>query len=341
MKILTMNKFYEYSSCDYCGGDKTVQLLEAKDQDTNERFKIVRCCDCGLVYLNPRPVKERIGKYYPVESYYSYQNFSFKRLNYRDWLKKISLEGYYNSKNILKRLISWFLIRNFLIVIPRERKGKLLDVGCGSGEFLNQMKGFGWDVHGVEINSVAASTGNRRNLNIFCGELEKAGFPDNFFEVVVLSQCLEHVYSPASYIKEIQRILKLGGTLIIGVPNFNCIESKIFRESWHALDVPRHLYFFTIDSLGRYLERCGFEVEKVLSKKFSLPIRGIKTDIRAFLQNKYQDKGFLNKILVSFVTVVRLILKKSLKSFFSREQVRESGMYIAFYARKPRPAEPL
>jgi SAM-dependent methyltransferase len=324
----------EYTNCDFCGKKKTSLFLEAEYKDTRERFKIVRCDNCGLIYLNPRPAKEEIARYYPPDSYYSYQDFSDKKFNYRERLKKISLEGYYNSKNIFKKLIARLLVPNFMIVVPKERKGRLLDIGCGSGEFLNQMRNFGWEVYGVEINPESAITGNKKGLNIFCGELESADFPDNYFDVVVLSQTMEHVYSPGSYLKHIHRILNKEGLVIIGVPNVGCMETQIFGRYCHALDVPRHLYFFTVTSLRRYLEKYGFEVEKVLSKKFSLPLNGIRWDVKSFVQNECKDKSVFNKMLTCFLLVSRLILTKSYKFLFKRDRVEELGFYISFYAKK-------
>lgn len=330
-----MPETLEYTNCDFCGQNKTNLFREAGSEVTRERFRIVRCNNCGLVYLNPRPAKDVIGRYYPVDSYYSYRDFSDrKRFNYREWLKKISLEGYYDSKNVLKKLISKFLVGNFMIVVPKEKKGRLLDIGCGSGEFLNRMKDFGWQVWGVEISKEAADRGNKRGINIYCGELGGADFPDNFFDVVVLSQSMEHVYSPGSYLGEIHRILKPEGSLIVGVPNIECMESKIFKQSWHALDVPRHLYFFTVETLRRYLEKYGFEVEKVRSKKFSLPLNGIKSDLKEFIRNGCNGKNFLNKILASLFIAVRLNFIKCLKFIFNKDKRNELGVYIAFYSRK-------
>jgi SAM-dependent methyltransferase len=330
-----MEKNLEYIDCDFCGKNKTSLFLEAEYKDTRERFKIVRCDNCGLIYLNPRPAKEEIARYYPPDSYYSYQDFSNRKFNYREWLKKISLEGYYNSKNIFKKLIARFLVPNFMIVVPKERMGRLLDIGCGSGEFLNQMRNFGWEVYGVEINPESAIIGNKKGLTIFCGELESADFPDDYFDVVVLSQCLEHVYSPSSYLREIHRIIRPEGTLIIGVPNIECLESKIFEENWHALEVPRHLYFFSVSSLRRYLEKYGFMVEKVLSKKFSLPLSGLRADLSSFIWNRYKEKNFWGKALTSFQTVLRLNSLKFLKFVFKRDQVKELGVHISIYAKKP------
>jgi len=196
-----MEKTLEHTNCDFCGGNKAAKFLESEDHVTKEKFIMVKCSTCGLVYLNPRPVKEKIGGYYPGENYYSYQDFTDKKLNYREWLKQASLEGYYNSKNIFKKILSWLLVRNFQIVVPKELKGRLLDIGCGSGEFLNQMKNFGWEVYGVEISPEAADMGNKRGLNVFCGELGSADFPQDYFDVVVLSQSLEHVYSPGAYLE--------------------------------------------------------------------------------------------------------------------------------------------
>lgn len=325
----------EHTTCDFCGMEKPDLFLEALSDVTQEKFNLVRCTNCGLIYLNPRPVKEIIGRYYPVESYYSYQDFTNKKLNYREWLKRACLEGYYGSRNIFKKLLSLLLVRNFLIVVPKGIKGRLLDIGCGSGEFLNQMKNFGWEVYGVEINKESADRGNKRGLDIFCGELGDTDFPQNYFNVVVLSQTLEHVYSPGAYLEKIYQLLKEGGLLIIGVPNIECMESEIFKENWHDLDVPRHLYFFSVPTLGHYLEKYGFKVEKVLSKKFSLPLQGIRTDLKRFIRNNCNDKNFLNKILISFLMIFRLLLLKVGKFLLSNDKAKELGIYVAFYARKP------
>ncbi|HVP37001.1 MAG TPA: class I SAM-dependent methyltransferase [Terriglobales bacterium] len=329
----------EYTKCDFCGENNPELFLEAESDATKERFKIVKCNNCGLIYLNPRPVKEIIGRYYPVDSYYSYQDFTVKKLNYRGRLKQSAVEGYYNSKNIFKKILSDLLVRNFLILPPKEKKGRLLDIGCGSGEFLNQMKNFGWEVYGVEINQESADIGNKRGLNIFCGELGGADFPENFFDVVVLSQILEHVYSPGSYLEEIHRLLKEGGILIVGVPNIGCLEIQIFGRNCHALDVPRHLHFFGIASLKNYLEKYGFEIDKILSKKFNLPLQGIKTDLKNFIENECKGKSSLNKIWMSFSVIFRLLFKKSLRFVFCRDKADELGFYISFYAHKPRLGE--
>jgi SAM-dependent methyltransferase len=329
----------EFTNCDFCGENRTNLFLEAESEINKEKFRIVRCDNCGLIYLNPRPAKEIIGRYYPVESYYSYQDFTKKRLNWRERIKKISLEGYYDSKNIFKKFLSSVLVRKFMIVVPKGKKGRLLDIGCGSGEFLYQMRNFGWEVFGVEINQESANMGNKRGLNIFCGELGGADFPENYFDVVVLSQTMEHVYSPGSYLEKIHRLLKEGGLLIIGVPNIDCLEIQIFGRSCHILDVPRHLHFFTIASLRNYLEKYGFEVEKVLSKKFSLPLQGIRADLKNFIQNECKDKSSLNKIWMSFSVIFRLLFIKSLRFIIDRDKVNELGFYIAFYARKPVSAE--
>lgn len=326
----------EYTNCDLCGENRTNLFLEAESEVNKEKFRIVRCDNCGLIYLNPRPVKEIIGRYYPVESYYSYQDFTDKKLNYREWLKQVSLEGYYNSKNVFKKFLSWLLVRNFLIVVPKGIKGRLLDIGCGSGEFLNQMKNFGWEVYGVEINQESADMGNKRGLNIFCGELGGADFPQNYFDIMILSQTLEHVYSPGAYLEKIYQLLKEEGLLIIGVPNIGCMESRIFRENWHDLDVPRHLYFFSVPTLGCYLEKYGFEVEQVLSKKFSLPLKGLKADLKVFVRNEYQEKSSLDKILISFMMIFGLIFKKVTTFLLNKAKADELGIYIAFYARKPK-----
>lgn len=122
--------------------------------------------------------------------------------------------------------------------------------------------------------------------------------------------------------------------MIIGVPNIDCLEIQIFGRSCHILDVPRHLHFFNVSSLRRYLEKYGFEVEKILSKKFSLPLQGIRTDLKNFIQNECKGKSSLNKIWMSSSVVFRLLFIKSFRFLLHRGKANELGFYIAFYARK-------
>ncbi|MBE0427549.1 MAG: hypothetical protein IBX72_13015 [Nitrospirae bacterium] len=137
---------FEYVNCDLCRLDSTELLYQVAEctERYSESFNLVRCKNCGLVYVNPRPVKEELYKYYPQESYYAYQNVENKtfRTNIRDLL--VEWAGGYrirkdNRFNYISRLIIWvfkLITKNMLIgVVPCKRKGLLLDVGCGNGSF--------------------------------------------------------------------------------------------------------------------------------------------------------------------------------------------------------------
>jgi len=139
------------------------------------------------------------------------------------------------------------------------RGGRLLDVGCGSGEWLAAMREFGWSVEGIDFDAEAVRAAARRGLNAFCGDLEQRRFPDAHFDAVTLNHVLEHVPDPTRTLAECHRILKPGGKLVIATPNTGSLSHLVFKGDWRGLEPPRHLHMFSRPSLTRALRLAGFE----------------------------------------------------------------------------------
>ena len=244
----------EYVNCNLCGLDNVRVLFSKKDKlgVTGEGFNVVQCQGCGLLYINPRPSQEEIGKFYP-EIY--------------SWKETLEAESFL-TKCIrrLERTYRYHLLRDEVSKVVRftERScGRILDIGCGTGDRLDVLRSKGFETFGVETSDSADYAKDHLHLNVLKGDLFSANFTDGFFDIVTLYNVLEHTHNPARICKEIHRILKDDGFLVIQVPNKDSFQYKIFKERWAAFDVPRDLYYFGSEVLGSLLSKAGFALVKM------------------------------------------------------------------------------
>ena len=242
---------YEYVNCNVCGEDKTELMFATKDLqfDYPGAFFLVKCKNCGLVYLNPRPTKHTIGNYYPAD-YVIFQPSP-------------------NSTNLLKKILRrlWLtynkcFIRDYtdLWLFKDLTRGKALDIGCGNGGYLKRLKEEGWSVFGVDISAIAVESAKNLGFSVFRGELADMKFKSDFFKVITLKHVLEHVHDPLGLLREAHRILSDDGILMICVPNIKNWEVQLFRQYWFPIETPRHLYQFDFHTLNLVLKRAGFEI---------------------------------------------------------------------------------
>lgn len=323
----------EYASCSLCGGDSTELVFEVEEQITgdHEKFRIVKCKRCGLVYVNPRPCKGDITSYYPAETYDAHQLVGQRR-NFRRCLKTLvweSLPGYSRRtgifKRILGRLLGAILLRHVEIVVPFKENGRILDVGCGNGELIGWMKEYGWDTYGVDVGKKACEIAEKQGLKAFCGRLHEAGYPPEYFDVIAISHVLEHVHDPLALLRECNRVLKEDGLLILAAPNFGCFDCQLFGKSWYGIDAPRHLYHFTLDTLDAILNCAGFQVSK-WKTKLRVPFyhtSSIKSYRRA-------NPGFLPSCSVLFKASVG----KFIKYILNKNRGTEFSINLVAYASK-------
>ncbi|MCC7355251.1 MAG: class I SAM-dependent methyltransferase [Anaerolineae bacterium] len=159
-------------------------------------------------------------------------------------------------------LLPW---RGRLEMVPRYRPhGRLLDVGCGSGAYLLAMRALGWEVHGVETDTRSVERAREVwALDVRQGPLELAGFDSGMFDVITLWHVLEHLPSPRRALAACHRLLKLGGQLMLEVPNVVGPGARLFRERWFHVDAPRHLYAFSPTTLRRILDETAFASTRV------------------------------------------------------------------------------
>lgn len=239
----------ESINCDFCGQNNTELLYTYIDplNLSNLGFNYVICKNCSLIYLNPRPDKNEIIKYYP-EDYAPYQ-------------KSIKEE-----KNRLIKIMRFHNVSKKRIWIEKNCKltsGTILDVGCSTGIFLNEMQEKGWKAVGVEISQFAGDYAKKKfNLDVKIGEFEENDFAARSLDVITFWDVLEHTFSPIKQIRLSNHFLRNNGFLIINIPNWNSFDRKLFNRFWVGFDPPRHLYIFTEEVLTRILQENGFEVIK-------------------------------------------------------------------------------
>jgi len=221
---------FETTPCNACGASTDTELFAATDHLSHEQFRVVRCSACGLAFVNPRPIAERIERYYP-EMYYGKRHPLFPGLMMRLRVRK------------LPRLAG----------SPR-----LLDVGCGHGDFILACQRVGWTVAGVEQEHSPIMR-MKRELGVeVYAPAQLRGLPSASFDAVTFWHVLEHLPDPAETLAQIRRLLKPGGVLLVEVPNFGGWEGRVGGPAWFHLDVPRHLYDFDRGSLEFVLRRQGF-----------------------------------------------------------------------------------
>jgi 2-polyprenyl-3-methyl-5-hydroxy-6-metoxy-1,4-benzoquinol methylase len=250
-------------NCLICQSNRIKQLSEQLVLD--KKFQILICDNCGTIFTWPRPDQKEINIYYG-NIYYSYNELSknnkSKLSNFRYRMRKIFYKRFYSINLIspAELILYWIFKNRYGPLSQKFKPGKILDIGCGDGFFLSCLKDLGWQVKGIEIDEKSAQFANQQGLNVFAGILEQANLPDNFFDVIRLSHTLEHVYNPKETLKEIYRILKPNGSVIIKVPNFNSIALKFYPK---GLEIPRHLFHFNIENLKKLLHDTGFHNIKI------------------------------------------------------------------------------
>jgi SAM-dependent methyltransferase len=233
-----------YVKCNLCGRDNTEVFFNGYN------VRIVKCKVCGLIYNNPQlPVKkETYCTDYYKEYYAIYEPQTDKPADY--------IQGY-DSKRDLEIIIE---------IKKRKKTGKILEVGCCFGFFLKLAQQYGYETKGVEISDYAASYARDvLGLDIFIGQLKKATFPDNYFDIIYMSQTLEHLPDPFSVLQETRRILRKDGILLVEAPNEyhslnGFIRNIISKERRPSALPPLHLYYFTPKTLKSMFKKAGFKI---------------------------------------------------------------------------------
>lgn len=240
-----MSSLVHYTSCPVCGGQDLHLLFSVHDHTVSqEDFLLLSCTSCGHRFTQDIPGPEAIGAYYKAESYISHTN---------------------SSKGLINRLYK--IVRGYTLSGKRHwvekytglKKGRILDIGAGTGFFLAEMKGHGWEAFGLEPDGDAREV-SRQTHGIVLQEMESIDqLPAQSFEAITLWHVLEHVHDLDGYVNRFFKLLRPGGILFIAVPNHTSHDAQVYGKDWAAYDVPRHLHHFSPASMKKLFDGKGFE----------------------------------------------------------------------------------
>jgi 2-polyprenyl-3-methyl-5-hydroxy-6-metoxy-1,4-benzoquinol methylase len=260
--------------CPLCGCQGKAMYVDLTDwlYGVPEIWGTRRCLPCGVVWLDPQPVTNDIQRLY---SEYCTHDASPPM----SWIGRaqnaisdcaLARLGYpvVAPKGILPRLLSHLPFAEraavlSVLALPASGTGSLLDVGCGNGKFIAQMRSFGWKAFGVDPDPAAVSYGRSQGLDIQLGDVSDLPKGEQY-DVITLSHVVEHVVDPVDLLRECGKRLRPGaGRLIISTPNINSLGHAWFGKYWRGLEVPRHFFLFSPTGLRACIERAGLSVDSV------------------------------------------------------------------------------
>ncbi len=217
-------------------------VLVCKDHTVSgKNFELRKDEEYDLLATFPRPSQEELPEFYKSEDY----------ISHTDSKRSVFDRIYQAVKSyMLQKKIGWIEKR-------KPCKGNLLDLGAGTGDFLAEAKKSGWKIFGAEPNSGARDLAAQKGINLLP---DTSSFEDHSFDVITMWHVLEHVPDLDVQIKELDRLLKKDGLLVIAVPNFKSADAKTYSENWAAYDVPRHLFHFSGTAIKKIFGEKGFSL---------------------------------------------------------------------------------
>jgi len=250
--------------CPVCGQFGAREWLRAPDRfhGKQEKYLLMRCAGCSLVWLSnpPRP--------------------GDMHLHYTDaYHKQISAAGTNSPERWQRRQQT---------LVEYKRSGALLDLGCSSGSFLAYLRSAAWKLYGIEMSAEGARTAEATSgAHVFVGDVLKAPFSPESFDVITCFDVLEHLYEPREVMARVSNWLKPGGIFYILVPNVDSAEGRIFRSYWHGLELPRHLFHYSPASLKFLAESVGLRLASLETRRNP----AVGTSLRYVFDDIYRAAG--------------------------------------------------
>lgn len=246
-----MSELERLNKCPLCKSGLFLNYSQIQDHFFSKKeFLLCQCSKCDLVFTNPRPDKANIQEYYQSEEYISHKNKSNNLVNFLyKQVRAITLKRKLNLINSLS-----------------PTKNKLLDIGAGTGHFLEIAKNNGWKSYGIEPNPEAQKLLEQKGVPTYEDILSIP--KGKKFTIITLFHVLEHIHDLRKSAKKIHKHLEENGTLIIAVPNIDSFDSKLYKQYWAAWDVPRHLYHFNKSSIKNFAEEFGFKITDIKPMSF-------------------------------------------------------------------------
>lgn len=267
-------------------------FLEVKDYSVSgERFQLLYNNELDMLETFPQPEIDTLANYYKSEDYISHTD---------------------SKRNLFEKVYHW--VRNYslqqklkLINKYSSQPNSLLDIGCGTGDFLATAQKAGWEIQGVEPDAGARVIANKKTSNSVKDVEALEDFANASFDVITLWHVLEHLPNLDEQIKILDKLLKPEGTLILAVPNFKSYDATHYKEFWAAYDVPRHFWHFSQDTISKLFSKVGMHVVQTKPMIFD-------SYYVSLLSEKYKSGKM--KMLSAFFT-----------GFISNRKAKRSGEY--------------
>lgn len=274
-------------------------FLTVKDHSVSkEIFDLYYDENLDMLITSPQPDLENLGRYYESEDY----------ISHTDNKRSVFEKAYHFVKSIaLKNKLN-------LINSEQSQKGKILDIGAGTGDFLLTAKNDGWNVIGIEPSDRAKNIAKQKGISF---AEETASLENNSFDVITMWHVLEHVPNLELQIQELKRLLKPTGTLIIAVPNFKSFDAEHYGEFWAAFDVPIHFWHFSKKAIKSLFEKVDMKLEKILPMKFD-------SFYVSLLSEKYKT-GKMNFVRAFFIGLRSNLKASSTKEYSSHIYVLKNS----------------
>ena len=235
-------------TCPFCKNELDVPVLRNIQKNDNT-YNISECGECQIAATHPFPSEDELTRLYACGNYRTDEGKRFGPL--------------------IESLILLGRIRKRRRINKHVKPGKILDIGCGRGLFLDVMRRGGWMATGTELNEETASYATKvYGLKILTGDIIQHQLPTESLDAVNINQVLEHLKNPNEVLKECRRLLRKDGLLIISVPDLRSPQFTLGKENWFLLDLPFHLIHFTEEGLSKLLQKNGFKVKQI--RRFSL-----------------------------------------------------------------------
>ena len=263
--------------CPVCGSqnNKVLEsgLVDLMSKPVTGPWVMQSCADCGIAYLSPRPDRDSISDAY--RHYYTHTSDKDNLLHSSLRSIKNYLSGKYyavasNSGGFLDHIVYLFIKAIFPLSLyfdaksshifnTKRQPGRLLDVGCGNGEFLRFADRYGWHVVGVDFDESAVSEAKSSGIDVRLGDIHVID-SDERFDFISLSHVIEHVYDPVDLLHSCFDMLNEGGVLWLETPNIESLGYALYNSNWRGLEAPRHIMLFNQATLRQMLLQSGFKL---------------------------------------------------------------------------------
>ena len=223
--------------CPICDSSKNKPLYRI------DVWELLKCESCEAVYLSRMPTEQEISDFYQ---------------DYHNEFGQTHMAGSDFACNRYQELRAFLAYKG--VKVETEVPGSLLDVGCGTGDFMKAAKQAGWHVEGIEVTSEAAQVASANaDSRVFVGDIARLSLPECSFELVTSYHVIEHLPDPVDQLQHCYRLLKADGALFIETPNIKSLGARLRKSKWSHIIPPEHVIYFSPRSLEHALRKSGFQ----------------------------------------------------------------------------------